>query len=507
MDSQPLRLDPHTDPATTVVEGRTTEPAAPGLSRALGLFDMTMLVMGSVIGVGIFATPHAVAIYVGTPSLVLGAWILGGLVTLAGSLVYAELARRRPHVGGQYAFLREAYHPGVAFVYGWSLFWIMQSGGMASVAVVFSQYFLELVNVLAQWLGRAALFVNPTGDQLTPAHMIVTSVAIGTLAIINCLGVRAGGTTQNIFMTLKILAIAMLVVCGLLLAGTAAPESQTTQQAVVPPDGASASPIDWLLVTAFAAAMVQVLFSYGGSHTTTFVAGEVRDPRRTVPRALVLGVTGVMILYVAVNFVCLRVLGVTELAATEKPAAEVMRRAFGDAGAALISLGIAISAIGFISQATLTSPRVYYAMAKDGLFFQSVAWVHPRTRVPVVAILIQGVIAMVIAVSGSFRQIVNYVMTVELLFLSLTALSLFIMRRRDAADPESAGRRTPGHPFTTLLFAVVNVALVIGLLYREPKNSAIAVAIALAGVPVYFFWRWHGRRGSPNLAVPTATES
>jgi basic amino acid/polyamine antiporter, APA family len=271
------------------------------------------------------------------------------------------------------------------------------------------------------------------------------------------------------------------------------------------------------------------------------MAAEVRDARRNLPRGLLLGVAGVTVLYLGVNYVCLRVLGVEELAANGSPAYEVMRRALGGRGAALLSAGIAVSALGFLSQAVLTSPRVYFAMARDGLFFQAVARIHPRTRVPVVAILLQGAFASVIAVSGTFHQILNYVMSVELVFLALTALSLFILRRRDKADAivahdtvagqiaardtvpgQIAARDTvpghiaardtvpghiaardtvPGHPVTTLLFAAATLAVVAAIVYEYPANSAIGLGIAVAGVPVYAFWRWRNRGGTNTVEV------
>ncbi|HEV3447329.1 MAG TPA: amino acid permease [Gemmataceae bacterium] len=471
--------------------------ATPSLARRLGRFDVTMLVMGSVIGSGIFVVPHVVARLVHSPALILGAWLLGGMVALAGSLVYAELTRRRPHVGGQYAFLREAYHPALAFLYGWSLLWVVQSGGMASVAVVFARYFLELLRLLGGWLvlhgqhdilGR---FLSACADA-PAAGGVVTTAAIGILTLINCTGVRAAGTTQNIFMALKIAAILMLVVCGLLLVHGPAPATPGFAEVARAGARSTALPGDLQLVAAFAAAMVPVFFAYGGWHTTTFIAGEVSEPTRTLPQALVLGVSGVIVLYVAVNFVCLNALGADRLAVTEHPASDVMRLALGDLGAALISVGIAISALGFLSQATLTSPRVYFAMAGDGLFFKSVAWVHPRTRVPVVAILLQGLFAIVIAVSGTFQQIVNYIMSVEMVFWSLTALSLFRIRRRDAELGNLADASMPGHPLTTLLFVGVNLAVLAGLFYSSFdsfKNSAMGLAIALLGLPVYWLWR------------------
>jgi APA family basic amino acid/polyamine antiporter len=282
-------------------------------------------------------------------------------------------------------------------------------------------------------------------------------------------------------MSLKILAILALVLCGLLAADA--------QWSLF---GESPAPGDWLPPTAFAAALVQVFFAYGGWHTTTFMAAEVRDPTRTLPRGLVLGIAGVIVLYLGVSLACLRVLGAEELAKDEKPAAAVMERALGAPGAALLSAGVAVSALGFVSQASLLSPRVYYAMARDGVFFRGVAWVHPRTRSPVVAVLLQGTFALAIAVSRTFQQILNSVMCVEMTFFALTALSLFVFRRRDRAAAGPAPRAVSGHPVTTLLFAAVNAVLVADLFYREPANSATMAAIALAGLPVYFLWRWRG---------------
>jgi APA family basic amino acid/polyamine antiporter len=457
----------------------------PTLARKLGLFDITMLVMGSVIGAGIFVVPHDVAQLVHTPGLIMTAWVLGGVVSLAGSLVYADLSRRRPHVGGQYAFLREAYHPVVAFLYGWCLLWVVQSGGMASVAVVFARYFLEMGHLFAaDHPGSLARAVGAAADA-PAAGSLVAAVTIAGLTALNCLGVRTGSTAQNVFMVLKILAIGTLIVAGLLVLR---PSGERPGGEVAVDVGA------WETVPAVAAALVPVLFAYGGWHTTTFMAAEVCDARRNLPRGLVLGVTGVTVLYVGVNLVCVGVLGADGLAVSDSPAADVMRQALGAPGAAILSAGIAVSAVGFLSQAVLTSPRVYYAMARDGLFFQSVAWIHPRTRVPVVAVLLQGAFAIVIAMSGTFHQILNYIMSVEMVFLALTAMSLFIFRRRDATAGTVPHDRMPGHPVTTLLFTVAVVAVVVALFWRFPVNSAIGFGIAAAGIPVYAFWRWRKRR-------------
>jgi APA family basic amino acid/polyamine antiporter len=285
-------------------------------------------------------------------------------------------------------------------------------------------------------------------------------------------------------MGLKILAIGALILAGVL--AMQSPGEQLSGEF-------SLSASIWGTGSALVAALVPVLFAYGGWHTTTFMAAEVSDARRNLPRGLVLGVMGVTVLYLAVNLVCVGVLGVDRLAASGSPASDVMRQALGTPGAALLSVGIAVSAIGFLSQAVLTSPRVYYAMARDGLFFQSVAWIHPRTRVPIFAILLQGAFAIVIAMSGTFHEIVNYVMSIEMVFLALTALSLFIFRRRDAMAGTAPRATVSGHPVTTLLFTGTAVAVVVALFYQFPKNSAIGLGIAAAGIPVYAFWRWRNR--------------
>ena len=440
----------------------------PRLARQLGVFDATMIVMGGIVGSGIFINSYVVARQVHTPFLILGAWLAGGAVALLGAFIYAELADRYPNVGGQYAYLREAYHPSIAFIYGWALLLVIQTGGMAAVAITFSRYFLEITH--APWSASA-----------------VATLALGLLTIVNCLGVRAGTSVQNTLMALKIVAITALVGCGIFFVG--APHG------VIGP--ALDQPFSLSLLTAMGAAMTPVMFAYGGWQTASFVAGEMREPRRDLARGLLIGVCGVVVLYLAVNFVYLYALGPRELAATETPASSVMRLAFGERGATLIALGVAISTLGFLSQGMLTAPRVYFAMAKDGLFFKSVAWLDPRTRVPVLAIALQGVLAVVIAVSGRYEQILNYVVSVDFIWFGLTAASLFVFRSRTLnreTNLVSGGFRVPGHPVTTGLFVAACALTVLSTIYKYPHNSAIGIGIVVAGIPAYFFWRWWGRK-------------
>jgi basic amino acid/polyamine antiporter, APA family len=435
----------------------------PQLARRLGLFDATMIVMGGIIGSGIFMNPSFVARQVHTPFLVLGAWLLGGLFALAAAFIWAELASVRPDVGGQYAYLREAFHPLVAFVYGWVLLLVIQTGGMAAVAVTFARYFVQLTN-------------------LPLSFPILAAIVLAMLTVINCLGVRAGGTVQNVLMVLKIVALVGLVVCGLFLGNSAAL-----------PEGILDRPASLGLLTAFGVALVPVIFSYGGWQTATFVAGEIKEPRRNLPRGLILGVIGVVVLYLASNLVYLRVLGISGLAGSSAPASDAMGSVLGNFGARAIATVIAISTIGFLSQSMLTAPRVYFAMATDGLFFKSVGMVHPRTRAPIVAIALQGLLAIVLALQGDYGAILDYVVSVDVIFFGLTACCIFVFRRRMMENTEGL-TRVPGHPFTTIVFIVVCWLIAINTVYQNPRNTLIGVAIMLAGIPAYWFWRWRSSK-------------
>ncbi|HYY43454.1 MAG TPA: amino acid permease [Pyrinomonadaceae bacterium] len=447
------------------VQSAATE-AAPRLARQLGLFDATMIVMGGIVGAGIFINPYVVAQQVHTPLLILGAWLAGGAIALAGAFIYAELAARLPGTGGQYVYLREAFHPSVAFLYGWALLLVTQTGGMAAVAVTFARYFLELTHA-------------PLSDGA------VAAAALALLTVVNCLGVRAGSNVQSALMIVKILAILLLVACGLLFIGA----PHTVARPLLD------RPLSLPLLTALGAALTPVMFAYGGWQTASFVAGEMRDPRRDLARGLLIGVLGVIALYVGVSFVCLHALGAEELARTTTPASAVMRLALGERGARIIGTGIAISTLGFLSQGMLTAPRVYFAMAADGLFFKRVATLHPRTRVPAVAIALQGVCAVVIALSGRYEQILNYVVSVDFIWFGLTGAALFVFRHRASAtadnygDAGARGFRVPGHPVTTICFVAACWLIVESTIYKYPANSVIGLIILLAGLPVYLYWR------------------
>lgn len=445
---------------TPVPEATVTTPALP---RRLGFFDATTAVVGGIVGAGIFMNPSVVAKVVASPGWILAAWVLGGVVALFGAWIYAELGSERPAPGGQYAYFREAFHPAVAFLYGWGLLWVIQSGGMAAVGVTFARYLGPIIG----W----------TGDE-----RLIAVGALLVLTVINCFGVRAGASTQSLFTVLKGLAIAGLIVCGLFLGGHA-------PDVVAAANGydTHASPS----LATFGSAMVPVLFAYGGWQTACFLAGEIREPERNLPRALVVGIAAVITLYLATNIACLKVLGPAGLAGTTTPASDVMRRALGEGGAKLIAIGIVISTFGFLSQGMLTTPRVYFAMARDGLFFSVLGRLHPQTGAPVAAICLQGLVAAVIAWWGKYETILNYVVSVDFIFYGLVGVTVFVFRRR--ANRPSAFR-IPGHPWTSIFFIGVCWWVVANLVREQPANSLKGLGILAAGIPVYFLWATRSRK-------------
>jgi len=432
-----------------------------------------MLVMGGIVGSGIFINPYVVARLVHTPALILGAWVAGGVLALIGAFVFAELAARLPDAGGQYAYLREGIRPLAGFLYGWAEMLVIGAGGTAAVAVTFAKYFRELT--------RAALPENG-----------IAVAALATLTVVNCFGVRAGSGVQDFFMVLRIVAVAMLVACGAWFCASAPAAPHPAWQPL------AEGRVSLDLLTAFAAAMVPVVFAYGGWQTSNYIASEIREPRRNLPRALLLGVAGVIVLYISVNFIYVEALGPAGLAATATPASEVMRSALGGRGASLIAAAIAVSTVGFLSQAMLTYPRVYFAMAQDGVLPRRLAQLGSRSRAPVAAIALQGVVTTTVVLLGTYEQILSYVVVMDWLFFALAAACLFVFRARERrTGAEAAGEagdyRVPGHPWTTGLFVAAASLIVVNTIYKYPRNAGVALCILFAGIPVYYLFR--GRDG------------
>ena len=411
-----------------------------------------MIVMGGIIGGGIFVNPAEVARRVSSPGQSTLAWAIGGLIALVGAFVYAELAARRPQVGGQYAYLRDAYHPIVAFLYGWTLLLVVQTGGMAAAAMIFGRYAQELTGIAAP-------------------ESVIAVATLMILTVINCIGVRAGSNVQSFFMIVKLVVIATVIVAGLFLMRDSLPRPSAT------PSGSSLGVMT---------ALVPILFTYGGWQTASFVSGEMRNPTRDLPRGLIAGVIGVVTVYLLVNTSFLSALGFTGLAASKAPASDVMRTVFGANGARFIAAGVALSTVGFLSQSMLTAPRVYYAMARDGVFFRKIGELGATSRVPVAAILLQGICASVIAVVGRFEQVLNYVVSIDVLFFGLTGAALLVFRRRNTE--EAPPIRVPFHPISTILFVAACWAIAITTVVSAPKDAGGGVVILAIGVPVYLWW-------------------
>jgi basic amino acid/polyamine antiporter, APA family len=429
-----------------------------GLVRRLGTLDVALIAMGSVIGTGIFRTPAVVAQRAPEPWLILGTWVAGGIVALFGAFVLGELAARRPNDCGIYAYLRDAFHPIVGFAYGWAALLASLTGGLAAAAVVFSGYFLSL-----------------TGVGLAPS--LVAAIALGALALLNVLGVRESANVQNGLTALKAAALIGLVVAGLV-AHPAAPLQPN------PLAGPAAGALG-----AFSVAMIPVLFTYNGGQVANFMAAETKNAARALPLGLTLGIAAVAIVYVLVNAVCIRALGVAGLAHTDVPVSAVLAHAIGPSGSRLFSLVIVLATLGFMSNRMLTVPRLYHAMAADGLFLRSVAWIDPRTRVPVVAVVLQAVVAIVIALSTGYSHILNYIVAVAYAFNGLLAFGLFTLRARDRrAGAEREGFRVPGHPVTTLVFMLASWGVAIATLVAYPVDGLVGLAIVLSAVPVYLIW-------------------
>jgi APA family basic amino acid/polyamine antiporter len=447
--------------------------ATSGLTARLGIFDATMVVMGGIIGSGIFINSYVVAKLVHTPAMILGAWLAGGLLALIGAFIYAELANRMPKVGGQYAYIREAYDPLLGFLYGWVSILVINAGGTAAVAVTFGKYFREF--------SRGSV----------PENVAAISVVV-VLTAVNCVGVRAGSGVQSFFMVLRVLAIVMIVCCGawFLFRSPAAPHPSWHPLLD--------RPASFDLLAVFGAALIPVIFAYGGWQTSNYIASEIREPRKNLPKALLMGVAAVIALYVSINIIYVEVLSPAGLAATTIPASAAMFAALGHSGSMLIAAAIAISTVGFLSQAMLTYPRVAFAMAQDGMLPRTFARLGSRSHVPVPAIILQGVITSAAVLLGTFEQLLSYVVVMDWLFFGLTASCIFVFRRREAPAQKSsdaeAGFRIPGHPWTTGLFVLVAWLIVLNTIYKYPRNAGAAVCILLAGVPVYYLLRRRATR-------------
>ncbi|MDZ7630745.1 MAG: amino acid permease [Gemmatimonadaceae bacterium] len=453
----------------------TPEPApTAGYARQLGLFSATMLVVGGIIGAGIFLNPAIVAQRLGSGAATMATWSLGALIAMIGAFVFAELGARVPRAGGGYVYLRDAFGGFPAFLYGWALFLMISTGAIAAVAMTFASYAVGLLQLPAVWSTPLALG------------------AIVLLTVVNIIGVTPGAITQNVATVIKLSAIGFLIAIAFLTPDIAARPLAVPAAPLPRPDGLLA----WLL--AVGAALVPVLFAFGGWQQTNFVAEELRDVKRDLPRALVLGVLIVVAAYLLVNLAYLRALGVEGLAASHAPAADTVGVLLGARGRAIIGLGIAVSTFGFLNLVILVTPRVYQAMAADGVFFAGMARVDARTQTPIAALVGQAIWAIVLLFSGSYGQLLDYVVFADWLFFGATAAALFVFRARERRGTIPVVTvRTWGHPVTTLLFLLAGGYVIVGSIISNPVNALKGSALLALGAPAYAWWR----RSSPRAGL------
>jgi basic amino acid/polyamine antiporter, APA family len=442
-----------------------------GYARRVGPFSGTMAVVGGIIGAGIFLNPAIVAERVGSAGLTMAVWVAGGVVAVLGGFIYGELGRRLPRAGGSYAYLRAAFGPLPGFLYAWALLLIMGTGASAAVGYTFATYAANLFGLPPQ------------------AIVPLAAGAIALFAVVNLFGVQFGAWTQNVFVVAKLAALLLLVAGGLLFE----PSGPAPALVACPDCPRPAPPAGFLAgLGVVGAALVPVLFAYGGWQQTNFIAEEIVQPERNLPRALVAGVAIVVTMYLLANAAYLRVLGVDGLALSTAPAADTLGLVWGRPGRVLIDVGVMLSTAGFLNTITLLSPRVYQAMARDGLFFRGFARLHPRWRTPVVAILFQASWAILLLALGTYGALLDYVVFADWIFFGATAVALVVLRRR--AGGTDQGFRAPGYPVTVGLFVAAAAYVVLGSVASNPGNAIRGALLLLAGVPLFLLW---SRRARP----------
>jgi APA family basic amino acid/polyamine antiporter len=428
----------------------------PEFARRLTLFDLVLIGAGGAIGSGIFRTPSQVAAAVPSPAWMLAAWALGGAVTLAGALTFAELGAAMPRAGGQYVWLSEAYGGLVGFLHGWAYFLVVATGAIAALAIVFAEYVGYFVP-----LGK-------TGTTL------VALAALAVLAGINVVGVRLAAAVGDALTLAKLGALAAIVGLAVWKGGAQADAVEATGAGGVGAAG-------------MGAAMIGVLWSYGGWQHASFAASEAKRPQRDVPLGMVIGASIVTLVYLLTNVAYLRLLPLGAIIASPHVASDAVEAAIGRAGGAAVAAAIAVSALGTAGIFTLTTPRVYWAMAERGLFFRGMGDLHPRWRTPARAILLQTAWAAVLVLAwGTFESLVSYVLFVDWLFFGLTGAAVFVLRRRQGS-PEHY--RVPGYPLVPLAFIGMSLWFLGSTLWGQPKQALAGAALLALGVPVYMLWK------------------
>lgn len=452
--------------------------SGPQLTRQLGLFDSTMVMMGIVIGSGIYLTSGIMAKGLPSPGLVILAWLVGGLLTLTGALTFAELGAAMPHAGGQYVYLREAYGPLFGFLFGWIAFLVYMTGGIAGLAVAFAEYLAIYFPGLSF---KSVIFTIPlpwTVYSFSFGHIVAVAMIL-VLTAINYRGLVFGKIVQNLFTVVKIGTLLLFIILGFTIGKGNGIDFSLVPQAT-----------DWdfsQLIVGFGLALVAVNWAFDGWNNVNFVSGEIKNPRRNLPLALITGTLSITVLYVLINMVYFYALPIGEVVGEVRIAEKSARALFGGAAAGLITGAVLISVFGATNGSILAGPRIYFAMAKDGLFFKKVAEVHPKYRTPAFAVLIQGLWSCVLALSGSFEQLYTFVVFSALAFWVAVAVAVFVIRKKrpDLQRPYKVW----GYPVVPLIFIITSVCILINTFLEKPVESLAGIGFAVIGIPVYYYWR------------------
>ena len=429
------------------------------LPRVLSLLDAVMINAGGIIGSGIFMVPATIALLTGSTSLIMAVWIIGGVISLFGALSVAELGAAMPRAGGQFVYLSEAYGPVWGYLYGWSCVAVINTASIAAVGVAFSEYLGFFFSITEIEIKSIAIF------------------SVIFLTIINIIDVKSGARAQNIFTLLKIGAILGIIALGLIMDGG----SSTNMKPIYPDQPFST------LVGPIGLAMVSVLWSYDGWIFITYVAGEVKNPGRNIPLSLVFCMAIVISIYLSINFIFTYTLGIETMGNSSMVASDSASVFLGEKGAALVSIIILISLLGANNGFILTSARINYAMAKDKLFFHQAAKIHPKFKSPANALFIQAIWACALTLSGTYNQLITYIIFASWIFYAMSCAAVIILRikRPDLKRPY----KTPGYPYVPIIFILFSILLTINTILEAPRDAAVGASIIIAGLPMYFYWK------------------
>lgn len=445
------------------------------LKRDLGSWSATSLVVGTMIGSGIFLVPASMIQHVGSPALVFVVWVFGGLLSLAGALSYAELAAALPQTGGEYVYLRQAYGRFWGFIYSWTMTWVGKAGSMAALATGFILYLANFLPKLEDGFYTVPLPIGPEHGPLEITYgQLLAMATILVLAAVNYFGVKLGGRVQVAFTVAKVALIIGIVAIGLIWGAGSVSHIRSS----IPATGGLAG---------FFAALVGVLWAFDGWNNVGMVASEVRNPQRNLPRALIGGTASVLVIYLLTNLAYFYVLSPSEVASSDRVAATMMRSILGSAGAGAVSIVAMISMFGALNGILLSGARVPYAAARDRLFFRALGHVHPVHCTPSVSILAISAWAALLVLSGRFEQLFTYVIFSEWLLYGMTAAAVIVLRKKRPGLMRPY--RTPGYPVVPVLFVLVAACLLISTLIQSPRESLMGLGLVLAGLPFFFYWR------------------